>query len=502
MSPLTQYLLAFLAIVIVPIYIYYTRYSKLLKFVRQFPNPPVIPLLGNALDFKTPGEFLKKLHVYTKTYGPVFHLQFGLRHSLVISDYKFLEFLLSHNSLLRKNANIKFLKPWIGDGLITADGGPRWRMHRKLITPAFHFKILEQFVDVFEADGDILIEKLSKESGNKSVDIYPYVTRCALDAICETAMGTKINVQTNQTSSYFESARHMCRLFVTRSTSILGRYDFFFRFTNDYKVQEKSVKILHDYTKEVIQNKRRELTNKHSDNNTVDNTDELGRKRKKAFLDLILEAKVDNQTLTDEEIREEVDTFMFAGHDTTATSSSFILYCIANNKEVQEKILEEQRDIFGEEKNPKVTYANLQEMKYLENVVKEGLRLYTPVPISGRLIEQDVEYNGQIIPKGMNVGIFFHGIHMNPEYYPNPEKFDPSRFEVVGNKLPFAFIPFSAGPRNCIGQKYAMVEIKSIVSKVLRNFELSPAFPRHDLDLTPETVLKSLNGVRIGLKLR
>ena len=63
-------------------------------------------------------------------------------------------------------------------------GGPRWRMHRKLITPAFHFKILEQFVDVFEADGDILIEKLSKESGNKSVDIYPYVTRCALDAIC------------------------------------------------------------------------------------------------------------------------------------------------------------------------------------------------------------------------------------------------------------------------------------------------------------------------------
>ena len=156
-------------------------------------------------------------------------------------------------------------------------------------------------------------------------------------------MGTKINVQTNQTSSYFESARHMCRLFVTRSTSILGRYDFFFRFTNDYKVQEKSVKILHDYTKEVIQNKRRELTNKHSDN-TVDNTDELGRKRKKAFLDLILEAKVDNQTLTDEEIREEVDTFMFAvsflipkvfiglilnRRDTTQRLPRQVSYCIA-----------------------------------------------------------------------------------------------------------------------------------------------------------------------------
>jgi cytochrome P450 family 4 len=109
---------------------------------------------------------------------------------------------------------------------------------------------------------------------------------------------------------------------------------------------------------------------------------------------------------------------------------------------------------------------------------------------------------------------------MNPEYYPNPEKFDPSRFENIDGKYPFAFIPFSAGPRNCVGmffvsligfnfsihcilgQKYAMLEIKSLVSKIIRNFELSPAFPRHEMILSPETVLKSLNGVRVGIKSR
>ena len=125
-------------------------------------------------------------------------------------------------------------------------------------------------------------------------------------------MGTKVNVQTNEISSYFESVRQMCRLFVTRSTSVLGRYEFFFRFTNDHKIQKESLKILHGYTKEVIQNKKKELTNKQKENNAMNNIDELGRKRKKAFLDLILEAKIDNQSLTDEEIREEVDTFMFA----------------------------------------------------------------------------------------------------------------------------------------------------------------------------------------------
>jgi cytochrome P450 family 4 len=91
---------------------------------------------------------------------------------------------------------------------------------------------------------------------------------------------------------------------------------------------------------------------------------------------------------------------------------------------------------------------------------------------------------------------------MNPEYYPNPEKFDPSRFENIDGKYPFAFIPFSAGPRNCVGQKYAMLEIKSLLSKIIRNFELSPAYPRQEMILSPENVLKSLNGVRVGIECR
>jgi cytochrome P450 family 4 len=498
----TELIFALATILLIPIYYYFTKLRRIEKFFENFPNPPTVPILGNARDFRSGPAFFKSIHEYTRKYGNMVHIKIGrIGHVLLASDYKFLEFLLSHNKLLTKSINLKFLEPWIGTGLVTANGGPKWKTHRRLITPAFHFKILEQFVDIFENAGNILIQKLSKESGEKSVDIYPYVTRCTLDVICETAMGTKVDVQNSETSLYFHSVKEMCRIFLARTTSILKRYDSIFRFTKDYEIQKKSVEVLHGYTKSVINSKRKELEETRKEGNYSD-VDDLGRKKKKVFLDLILEATVDGQSLSDEEIREEVDTFMFGGHDTTATATSFILYCLAQNKDVQDKVLEEQEQIFGGEKCPKVTYTNLQEMKYLENVIKEGLRLYSPVPLFGRQIDQDVEYDGKIIPNGVGVIVFSHGIHMNPEYYPNPEKFDPSRFDNVEGKQPFAFIPFSAGPRNCIGQKYAMLEIKCLLSKIVRNFELSPAFPRHEMILAPETVLKSLNGVKIGIKSR
>jgi cytochrome P450 family 4 len=497
-----ELLFALAAILLIPIYYYFTKLRRIEKFFENFPNPPMVPILGNARDLKSGPEFFKSIYEYTRKYGKMVHMKIGpVGHVLLASDYKFLEFLLTNNKIMAKSSNLKYLEPWVGTGLATVSGGPKWKMHRRLITPAFHFKILEQFVDIFESASNILIEKLSKESGNKSVDIYLYVTRCTLDVICETAMGTKVDVQNSEASLYFFSVKEMCRIFLARTTSILKRYDSIFRFTKDYEIQKKSLEVLHGYTKSVISSKRKELEEARKQGNYSD-VDDLGRKKKKVFLDLILEATVDGQSLTDEEIREEVDTFMFGGHDTTATATSFLLYCLAQNKDVQNKVLEEQEQIFGEEKCPKVTYANLQEMKYLENVIKEALRLYSPVPLFGRRIDQDVEYDGKIIPKGVEIIVYSHGIHMNPEYYPNPEKFDPSRFEKMDGKHPFAFIPFSAGPRNCIGQNYAMLEIKSLVSKIIRNFELSPAFPRHEMILSPETVLKSLNGIRVGIKSR
>lgn len=110
----------------------------------------------------------------------------------------------SPTKYLGKHANYNFFQPWLGEGLITGTG-KRWHQHRKLITPAFHFKILEQFIEIFNDQSDVLVEKLKNECHKEVVDILPFVTLMTLDVICETAMGTGINAQNRSDSNYVKA---------------------------------------------------------------------------------------------------------------------------------------------------------------------------------------------------------------------------------------------------------------------------------------------------------
>lgn len=143
----------------------------------------------------------------------------------------------------------------------------------------------------------------------------------------------------------------------------------------------------------------------------------------------------------------------FQGHDTTTSGIDWALFCVGNNPDVQEKIAEEMELIFGDSDRP-ATIKDLNEMKYLERVLKETMRMYPPVPIIGRIASEDAEVGGYIIPKNTFISIMIFMVMRDPAHFPNPAKFDPDRFlpEVANKRHPYAYIPFSAGPRNCIGK--------------------------------------------------
>nr|XP_023013820.1 cytochrome P450 4c3-like [Leptinotarsa decemlineata] len=460
---------------------------------------PGWPLVGNALEFGGTEVLLNDMSRLFKKHGKILFVDFVGKANIFTVDYDFIEFVLGTHYILDKSRDYRFIRNWLGTGLLTSDG-PKWKGRRRIATPAFHFSILEQFVEIFEKNGNIMINKLKKEVDKDSIDIYPFITLCALDIICETAMGVPVDAQLKENSQYVKNVKLMCKIGVLRSTSILKNNDFFYPLTLDYYREQKAVKQLHEVTNSVIESRMKHLES--SGGKVKENTDELGRKKKLAFLDILLQSTVDGKPLSIEDIREEVDTFMFEGHDTTASAMTFTSFLLAGHPEVQARALEEQTSVFADDLLRPATYKDLMEMKYLECVIKESLRIYPSVPLYGRHTHEDVNYKGNVIPKGTDIIIFDYGILHDPEIYPDPEKFDPSRFEEIDGKRPFNYIPFSAGPRNCIGQKFAMLEMKCTLSKILRNFELRPATPKHTLKLTPEAVLKSSNGVRIQVRPR
>lgn len=263
----------------------------------------------------------------------MFQLQFGSFFKFVVlSSPENVEAILANSKHLNKSHDYRFFHPWLGKGLLTSNGS-MWKKNRRIITPAFHFKVLEEFFEVFNSAGEVLVQRLWNEVGKDSFDILPHISLFALDAICETAMGISINAQEHPTSEYVSSVKEICRILVERSISLVERDDFLYKFTSNYAKEQKALKVLQGFTSSVIQKRKKELS---AAERHTEKENEFGIKRRKAFLDLLLDySRKENDPLTDDELRSEVDTFMFAGHDTTATLLSFAVYCLANNPVVQ-----------------------------------------------------------------------------------------------------------------------------------------------------------------------
>lgn len=220
---------------------------------------------------------------------------------------------------------------------------------------------------------------------------------------------------------------------------------------------------------------------------------------------MLLKAKHENNdnSLTFDDIQEEVDTFMFAGHDTTACSITWVCHNLCLYPEIQKKVHEELDNIFGDSERH-VSNEDLGKLNYLERVIKETMRLFPVVLYVGRELSEDIEIDGYRIEKGKNVTINIGAIHRDERYYPNPEKFDPDRFlpENSKDRHPYAFIPFSAGKRNCIGQRFAMMELKILLASILQKFTIHSDKTTAELRPSSLAVLVPKNGLPVKLKLR
>ena len=154
-------------------------------------------------------------------------------------------------------------------------------------------------------------------------------------------------------------------------------------------------------------------------------------------------------------------------------------------------------EVVGESKS--ITVEMLSQLRYMELVLKESLRLFPSVPSIGRILTEDLDINGKILPKGTTVSLSIFGLHRNPKYWDKPNEFIPERWEVdIEKRHSFLYIPFSAGPRNCIGQNFAKNEEKVILSKFIKNFRFTSV--DKEVPLSPELILRPVGGIKVKLQ--
>ncbi|CAB3256535.1 unnamed protein product [Arctia plantaginis] len=466
--------------------------------LRKIPGPPYEFLFGNSLKILCSSADLMKLRrEFAKTWNGIYRIWIPTYGAVIIFNPEDIEAVISdlqHNG--KSNLYLLF-KSWLQDGLLMSKGS-KWQERRKILTPAFHFKILHNFCGIIEENSQRLLENLKLTVG-QPINIVPVVSEFTLNSICETAMGTKLKENGSAGKTYKEAIHSLGSLFMRRLSRFYLYSDFVFNLSPCGKEQQRHLNTVHNFTKNVIE-ERKVYADTHglqiNDENLINDEDVVYKKRT-ALLDLLISAEKDG--LIDRQgIQEEVDTFMFEGHDTTASGLTFCLMLLANHKEVQDNIVSELDEIF-EGSNRSITMGDLSKMKYLECCIKESLRLYPPVHFISRALTKTAILSNYKVPSGTMCHIDIMELHHRADLFPDPEKFDPERFlpENSVNRHPYAYIPFSAGPRNCIGQKFAMMEMKITIAATLREFELEPVTLPTDLVFIADLVLRNQGPVRV-----
>ncbi|CAN8020559.1 unnamed protein product [Ixodes persulcatus] len=422
----------------------------------------------------------------------IFKSYLGFQPVVVLFKPESVEAVLNCSTNLKKPILYSLLHAWLGKGLLTSSGS-KWRSRRKMLTPAFHFRILEDFLPIMNEQGEIFARALQGHT-HAVFDITKFVTACTLDIICETAMGVKVNAQTNPSSAYVSNIYRVGSNFINRAVRPWLWLDFLYLLTPQGRLYHHDIQAIHKFTKKVIR-ERKEV--KLAEQRLIEPSSDI--KKRPMFLDVLLDHHISEDSISEEDIREEVDTFMFevTGTPPIVPETGLQLVRVPPPKnDPSISALSAVLDVadacpaaISFRKNAILHFKR----KKKKNGISNGGYCYDLFSARGA--------DGNVVPQGAIVVVFSYMLHRDPQSFPRPEEFFPERFlpENSLGRHPFAYVPFSAGPRNCIGQRFALMEEKIVLSNLFRRFSVASLVPRHNLKLAGELVLRNQNGIEVEL---
>lgn len=364
----------------------------------------------------------------------------------------------------------RVLRPAVGDGLLTSEG-EHWRFQRRAAAPAFRIDALRAMVPTFASAAETTAARMAQAGRAARLDVMTEMNRTTLDVIVRTILGGedpgfRHEAVAGAVETYLETMGHpdLFDMFgapdwIPRPWAARGR---------------KAAGELNQAAVDAIARRR------------------ASGETRADLLGLLLAAR-DPETgagLSDIELRDNVVTFIGAGHETTALALTYALYLIANHPETQARLLAEAREVCGE---APVDAGMVDRLAFHEQVIKEAMRLYPPVAIIDRAAVRDVTIGEAKFAKGDIAFVMIYVMHRHRKLWERPELFDPERFspERSEGRHRFSYLPFGAGPRICIGMKFAYMEAVAILATLVRRLEFSsePAHvvrPNVRITLRPE----------------
>ncbi|XP_028714778.1 cytochrome P450 3A13-like isoform X2 [Peromyscus leucopus] len=453
-----------LAAFLMLLYLYGTSSHGLFKKL-GIPGPKPLPFVGTMLNYRR-GIWKYDIECHKK-YGNMWGLYDGTLPVLVITEPDMIKNVLVKAFYSVFTNRHPFGPPGIMKKGITRSENEEWKRIRSLLTPTFSSGKLKEMFHIIQEYGDLLVKNMSQElEKGKNVTTKDIFGAYSMDVTTSTLFGVKVDSLNNPQDPFVKNTR---KLFIFDFFNPLAFSTALFPFLS--RVYDKlNICVFPSDATSFFKNFM-EKTKK----DRLEDTQE----HRVDFLQLMMNSQNSKDTesykpLSDLEILAQTITFIFAGYEPTSTALSFIAYLLAIHPSVQKK-LQQEIDAVLPNKAP-ATYEALVEMEYLDMVVNETMRLYPVIARINRLSKEDAEINGVFIPKGTLVVIPTFVLHQNPKYWPEPEEFHPERFSKENKDRinPYTYLPFGHGPRHCIGMRFALINMKLAIVKILQNFSLSP----------------------------
>jgi cytochrome P450 len=414
--------------------------------------------------YRDPLRFLTDV---SERYGDVVHMKLGRRQDFLLNHPDYIRTILTDTDKLRRLVH-QPLRRLLGRGLLTSRGKTRQKQ-RLMLQPMFNREKIAVLAELMKPQ---IARWIEKWRDGEQIEMADEMTRLTM----VNAGRTLLNVDLESEAVELREAL-LTVISSTRFSNLAGFTKYLARLPLPENQRfRRAAKRLDGFIYDMIAERQTRRT---------DDPD---------LLSVLVRLSMENRKgMNDEKVRDQILTFFVAGHETIATALTWTWYLLAQHPAVMEKLQAELDAVLGDRE---LTISQLEELPYARMVFAEAMRVYSPVWIIGRNAMEDFPMNGFVIPKGSYIHLSPFLMHRDARYYPEPERFDPERWQddAVAARPKFSYFPFGAGPMRCIAESFAWTQGILIIAMLARKWRMRVA-PGHRIALQPQVTLRSRYGM-------